>query len=59
MIAVLLMAVLLMGGCSSDDVVDPNAPVPTVEAQLSFSLPGRIAGKVKSGKTRMTGDVVQ
>ena len=59
MVVVLLIAVLLTGGCTSDDVVDPNAPVPTVEAQLSFSLPGRIAGKVKSGKTRMTGDVVQ
>ena len=44
MVAVLLMAVLLMGGCTSDDVVDPNAPVPTVKAQLSFSFPGRIAG---------------
>lgn len=58
-VAVLLMAVLLMGGCTSDDVVDPNAPVPTVKAQLSFSFPGRIAGKGKTGKTRMTGDVVQ
>ena len=58
MVVVLLMAVLLMGGCSSDDVVDPNAPVPTVKAQLSFSFPGRIA-KGKTAKTRMTGDVVQ
>ena len=53
---VLLMAVLLMGGCAKEEV-DPNAPVPTVKAQLNFSLPSRIAGK--RAATRMTGDVVQ
>ena len=56
---VLLMAVLLTGGCTKEEV-DPNAPVPTVAAQLSFSLPARIVG-LRTGKaaTRMTSDVVQ
>ena len=54
---VLLMAVLLMGGCSSSDELDPNAPVPTVTAQLNFSLPSRIVNKKSA--TRMTGGIVQ
>ena len=56
MVVVLLVAVLLMGGCAKEEV-DPNAPVPTVKAQLNISLPSRIAGK--RAATRMTGDVVQ
>ena len=54
---VLLMAVLLMGGCASSDELDPNAPVPTVTAQLNISLPTRIAGVRHA--TRMTGDIAQ
>lgn len=59
MVVVLLIAVLLLGGCTSDDVADPNAPVPTVAAQLSFSLPARIVGVRSAKTTRMTSDVVQ
>lgn len=54
--AVVVMAVLLMAGCSSEDEVDPNAPVPTVKAQLNFSLPSRI---VTTNKTRMSDKIVQ
>ena len=54
---VALMAVLLMGGCASSDELDPNAPVPTVTAQLNFSLPSRIV--TKKSATRMTGGIVQ
>ncbi len=56
--AMLLMTVLLIGGCASEEEIDPNAPVPTVKAQLNFSLPSRIVGK-RLASTRMTGDVVQ
>lgn len=56
---VLLMAVLLTGGCSSEEVVDPNALVPTVTAQLNFSLPSRIVGVRHANSTRMTDNVVQ
>ena len=54
---VALMAVLLMGGCAPSDELDPNAPVPTVTAQLNFSLPSRIV--TKKSATRMTGGIVQ
>ena len=53
---VVLLAVLLLGGCASEEGLDPNAPVPTVKAQLNFSLPSRI---VSMNKTRMTDKIVQ
>ena len=53
-----LLAVLLTA-CSSSDDLDPNAPVPTVKAQLNFSLPARIVGIRSAKTTRMTSDVVQ
>ena len=53
-----LLAVLLTA-CSSSDDLDPNAPIPTVKAQLNFSLPARIVGIRSAKTTRMTSDVVQ
>lgn len=49
---------VLLAGCSSEEV-DPNAPQPTVTAQLNFSLPVRIAGLRSAKVTRMTSDIVQ
>lgn len=54
---VLLMAVLLTVGCSSDE--DLNGAVPVVTAQLNFSLPSRIVGVRHPNSTRMTDNVVQ
>lgn len=54
---VLLMAALLLGGCASNDELDPNAPVPTVTAQLNIALPARIVSR--HATTRMTGGIVQ
>lgn len=55
---VLLMAVLLMGGCSAgEDIDEADKPVPVVVARFNFSLPNRIVSK--KAQTRMTGGVVQ
>lgn len=53
------MLAVLLTGCASGEDVDPNAPVPTVQAQLNFSLPARIVGMRSAKVTRMTSDVVQ
>ena len=53
-----LLAVLLTA-CGSSDDLDPNGPIPTVKAQLNFSLPARIVGVRSAKTTRMTSDVVQ
>ena len=55
---VLLMAVLLIGGCSAgEDIDEADKPVPMVVAHLNFSLPNRIVNK--KAQTRMSGEVVQ
>ena len=51
-----LLAVLLLTGCAAEE--DPN-PQSMVKAQLSFSLPVRIAGMRSAKVTRMTSDIVQ
>ena len=51
-----LLAVLLLTGCAAEE--DPN-PQSMVKAQLSFSLPVRIAGMRSANVTRMTSDIVQ
>ena len=59
LMGVVLMLAVLLTGCASGEDVDPNAPVPTVKAQLNFSLPARIVGMRSAKVTRMTSDVVQ
>ena len=59
LMGVVLMLAVLLTGCASGEDVDPNAPVPTVQAQLNFSLPARIVGMRSAKMTRMTSDVVQ
>ena len=56
-----LIAMFLLVACSSSDDVgaEGNKPVPTVTAQMNFSLPNSITGRRLSGMTRMTSDVVQ
>lgn len=57
---VVLLTVLLMGACTSDDeIAEVEEQVQTVTTRLNFSLPSRIAGKRQAPKTRMSGDVVQ
>ncbi len=56
-----LLAMLLLVACSSSDDLgaEIEKPVPTVTAQMNFSLPNSIIGKRLSQMTRMTSDVVQ
>lgn len=56
---VLLMALLMTGCSSSEDIDEGDKPVQMIVTRLNFSLPSRIAGKKTSQPTRMSDDVTQ